>query len=395
MTIARTKTDEGYWVARGFDPIDDQGNVVDLGNDRDSLVYGTYKPSYATTGVIEGTELTPYNAPSVDTFTLPTTGGVIENKIIYGDMSPPSNGAYWEFRNCKIVGGNHVPTSGSAMVVAYASRTGSTATTFTNTGRLRFIDCTFEPRRPSLNRDGITGFGFTLERCLITGGCIDCVGAFITTNKGTHCNVKIYGCLLEKTGYYYPDYTNGVSGATNHTDGTHNDLIQAQGGDNLEVIGNFLDATSYGYISGSQSYPDYPWMIDQGIGTGACILLQNNTGASNYTTANTKVTNNWLRGGKFQAVFHDNTGAVYTGNQHYRFIASSGSSQTSGHNYNGWHGWVSSPSTSNIVGLQSNNTTNVTYDNPSAGQALVQGTINGVNGYTWRVSNWSSGNNGY
>lgn len=392
-------TQELIWTGAAWEVI--QGGkttpLPDPTSSRDELgAYGTYTPTYADVGLLPGVPLSDYNNPTTAVFTLPPGGGVVENKIIYGIVIPNVDGGFWRFKNCQLVGPpiGYVVTYATALVQAWTPRAGSAATTFSNTGRLHFTDCEFRPRSPKLNLDGISGFGYTLERCLLTGGLVDCAGSFITTNKGTHVNNRILGCILERTAYGFPDYVNGSSGATVHSDGTHNDLIQHQGGDNLEIIGNVLDGSSYGYIPGSAPYPDYPWMVGR-WNAGACILLQNNTGAANCTVAGTKIKGNVTKGGgKWHVLIHANQSADFDNNRFSADVARRGVNTSLGGNYNGVHVLISSPGTSNVPGLTGATTgTNVALDGPGAGQPLteVTGGAGLPSGRVWRTPLWPQG----
>lgn len=388
MTVPRTMLPSGLLVARGYPPFDpdfvppppDPDPPTLPPSTRDDLIIGTYKPDAATTGVPSGTILKDYNSPTTDYFILPAGGGTIREKIVYGDFRR-SDAASWNFIKCKFVGGRNKPTYASAICEAFRNIAGAgnaSATNFEGGARLNFVDCSFIPRTPADGRDGIKGWGYTLSRCYFGGGLIDCAGSFIDPSYGSHVNNKILGCLMEGTGYIYPD--------RDHSDGSHNDLIQHQGGDGLHVIGNNLNHNKAIYVPGSQPYPAYPWMIDKEFGAGAGILLQNNTGAANNTAAKTIITDNYFSGGKFQAVFHANMRAQFFRNKFSPWVARRGS--LAGSNFNGWHVWISSPSNSDIQGMQTNNTTNVTASGPRAGQLLVPVSLSGVAGLTWRTPNW-------
>ncbi len=255
---------------------------------RDLLVYGVDKPNATTTGVIGGTTLTVYSETpeATNNYTFPGAT-TVENKIIYGDLKPPTNGAAVTLKNCLLVGGNHIPSGQSGVVDCNSGRPG--------TGVMTLIDCTIDPRRPSLNRDCIVGHRYEIFRCDLSKG-IDGAGIFITNANGTSAAVKVYGCYIHDLVYFYPDYDNGVSGATVHTDGTHNDGIQIQGGANIHVLGNYMRNTSF-LGAGSSANPDKPWLLS---GTtkwinGATIIIQKQSVTA--ALSNVIVEQNWIESG--------------------------------------------------------------------------------------------------
>lgn len=313
-----------------------------------------------------GPALTPYNASTVDTFTLPSGGGVIEDAIIYGDLKPPASGATWTLRRCLLVGGNHVPSGASAVVDCNGARTGSNDTTNNDVGRIILEQCEIAPRRPSLNRDGIVGHKFSLINCLVQN-TVDAVGAFITSNKGTHANVKIIGNKLANLGYGYPDYINGVSGAAQHTDGTHDDTIQLQGGGNVEISFNLLIASTLAAFAGSGTNPDKPWLIPGGWSNGACIVIQDNTGVGTFTKANTIIRGNRMAGGLAHINIKPGVAFTLDRNEHFRDTAI-------GTGHSGYWIRFDQQSTNDVDGLA----TEVWIDGPYAGQILTSPRDRGI-----------------
>lgn len=253
-------------------------------NPRDSLVLGTYKPDASTTGILAGTVLSDYNAPTVDTLTITTNGTVIENKRIYGDIRIQATGV--RIRNCLLLGGNNTPATQSGVVDCNAASCFDAL----------IEDCEIAPRKVSLNRDGIVGHEYTARRCHIRN-TIDGLGAFNKPGGSSEANVAIEGCYVHDLAYFYPDYSNGVSGATLHTDGSHNDALQIQGGANIHVIGNNFMATSIAG-PGTQANPAKPWLIGQGMANGAAIIIQKQS--TTAALSNVVAEKNWLMGGLSQ-----------------------------------------------------------------------------------------------
>ncbi|MGB4759381.1 MAG: hypothetical protein WBP26_04995 [Candidatus Saccharimonadales bacterium] len=254
-------------------------------NPRDALVIGSYKPSASTTGVLAGTVLTDYNLPSVDTLTITTNNTIIENYRVYGDIKIQATGV--RIRNCLLVGGNHTPATQSGIVDCNAA----------NCFDALIEDCDIVPRKIALNRDGIVGHEYTARRCHIRN-TIDGLGAFNKPDGSSEANVTIAGCYVHDLAYFYPDYRNGVSGATLHTDGSHNDGLQIQGGANIHVIGNNFMATAIAG-PGTQANPAKPWLVGQGMANGSALLIQKQS--TTAALVNVVAEKNWLMGGLAEA----------------------------------------------------------------------------------------------
>lgn len=239
-------------------------------SDRDALVYGTYEPNANNTGVIPGTALIPWEKTAVNTNTFEVdssfNGQTIMNRIIYGDITVTATGDV-TFRNCRFVGGNHQATVDTGIVYGQQQRGG--------TGVVKLIDCTIEARKPALNRDGVRGVRLQVERCNISK-VIDGMGFFVETkyNKTT-VDVIAQGNYVHDLVYFYPDYKNGTSGAVWHSDGTHNDGVQIQGGANILIKGNTFEQTGFKGV-GSLDNPGKPWMHTIGHAAGSGTIIQRN-----------------------------------------------------------------------------------------------------------------------
>jgi hypothetical protein len=357
------------------------------GSTRDELgEYGTYKPTYADVGLVSAAILSPHNSPNVDTYLLPPGGGKISNRIVYGDIVPNSDGAKWWFENCLNVGGNHAPGSDVGIFTGFKNRAGSNVAAWTDTGNVHFTDCEFRPRRRVIGRNGAVGHNFTLERCLVTGGTVDAVSSHTmsgSTNVGTWAKVKVLGSILEKTAYTYPDTI-----TTTHSDGTHNDLWQHQGGDAIVAIGNWFNGAGDGYTSTSAAYPQFPWMPERWV-AGAGLLVQANGSMAKTTAANSEVRDNWFNGGKFHLVFHSGCEAQLSGNKHSVDVARRGPNTSLGSNYNGVAIWISAGDGS-FPGINGG-MTSTTLDGPYAGQPLVQTSLSGWTGVAYSTPNWPAG----
>jgi|GEM_PF-873543 hypothetical protein len=272
------------------------------GTSRDDLVIGEYKPDASTTGVRPGTVLTDYNDPSVDSFTITQAGTVIQNKRVYGDIF--INAANVVIRNCELVGGNHTPSGASGVVDCNGA----------GVYNALIEDCDIVPRKIARNRDGIVGHEYTARRNHVRY-TIDGFGIFNKAGTSQEANVKLEGNYVHDLVYFYPDWRNGVSGSTWHTDGTHNDCVQIQGGANIHVIGNYLVASSI-QGPGTEDNPMKPWLAATGHAQGSAIIIQRNVGA----LVNVVVEKNWFSHGLTQANFKPGT-YTFRNNIHSRTVA--------------------------------------------------------------------------
>lgn len=273
-------------------------------NPRDLLVYGTYKPDITTTGILSGTILTDYNTPTTNTVTLPE-GTVISNKTIYGDITPTGNVS---LNNCRLVGSGVIASSNTGVLNCTGNRTGILTAT----------DCEISPRKETSVRDCALGKQFELYRCYIHGG-IDGVGIYAKAGSASpNCNVVVAGCYITDRAYFMPDYQNGVSGATWHADGSHNDGIQIQGGLNIHILGNHIENTSHSDPA-AQANPSYPWLDAAGEANGQGITVSNGqlTGIDNSLL----IEQNWFSHGKAQISVAANLTYIFRNNQHYRAVA--------------------------------------------------------------------------
>ena len=351
-------------------------------DERDALIYGNYEPDGNTTGILPGTNLTAYNSTSVDTFTLPSAlnsasiaagwfsykgGMALKDKVIHGDMRPPSGQTVPIFiLNSLCLGGNHKPSADDGVMnCASSSRTGSAA-------KVTMVDCEIAPRRPSIGRDGIRGRAFDVFRCDIHN-VVDGVGIFATTQQGTvYADVNVKGNWIHNLAYTYPDTL-----TPSHTDGTHNDCIQHQGGRNVRIRGNALHCTTTpaDVTAGSGTNPQCPWLIGQNMGNGAALIIQNNTGQGVDNT--TIAEQNFLYGGKAHLNVKSNIQFVYRNNRHYRKTAQVSGGGGTEPNCSGY--WIRfDDHTTEVSGLNTGVNNNRWIDGPYAGNQLVEGHQMGI-----------------
>lgn len=219
---------------------------------RDSLVYGNYRPSELNTGVLNLATLDTHTGDFVTT----GHGQLVENLDITGRIKIRHNGT--TFKNCRAQGGLPNGEAGFGTVEAFQARTSPT----------RFYDCTFisnpatNPAVASLQTrnaaTGIQGQDFELYRCDISGG-VDGVGAQIR-------NVTIKGCKIHGL-VWYPDAHSGNTPS-------HNDGIQVHGGTTFTIVGNSIEVGQEGLAKKH---------------TSAIIVTQDSAATSNVV-----IDKNWL-----------------------------------------------------------------------------------------------------
>lgn len=231
---------------------------------RSSLVPGTYKPSSTTAGVIAGTKLTKYNTGGAD-LVITKDGTVLQNLEIFGDIKVRAKNVV--IRNSILRGGTHGP----------ANATGIVDSTSAAVSNLLVEDNTIRPIRPHYYRDGIVGHDYTAKRNYIAY-TNDGLGIFNRPGGSVAANVVASGNRITALTYF--DYT------PIHSDGSHNDGIQVQGGENIRIVGNNIDASSVAG-AGSTNGPRVPH-------AGIAIMLQQNVAK----LANVVVERNWVDNGQ-------------------------------------------------------------------------------------------------
>lgn len=280
---------------------------------------GAYKPSASTTGVVAGTKLTKYNTSGAD-LVISKDNTVLENLEIYGDIKIRAKNV--TIRNSLLRGGSKAPGNPTAIVDATGSQVVN----------LKIEDSTIRPDRPHFNRDGIKGHDLTARRNLITG-TTDGMGIFNRPGGSAAANVTVEANYIHSLTYF--DYSSA------HSDGTHNDGIQVQGGSNIRIAGNTIVANA---VVGSGSRPG-KYAPHAGLG----IMLQQNVSK----LSNVVVERNWVDNGTSSINIdngkHSNITVTvrenFLGRNQYKFNGSStypiriinrGSSTVSGLNTNKW-----------------------------------------------------------
>ena len=228
------------------------------------LAVGSYRPSAATTGVPAGTVLKPFNSAGAD-LVITQDGTVLDGLEIYGDIKVRAKNV--TIRNSRLHGGPGIP----------ASNTGIVDATDAGVVNLQVQDNTIIPDRPSYYRDGIVGHDYTARRNHIQG-TNDGLGIFNRPGGPPGANVTAEGNYIHSLTFWSNDPA--------HSDGTHNDGIQVQGGENIRIVGNTIVASA---TPGRGSGPN-PRGDHAGIG----IMLQQNVGP----LGNVVVEQNWVDDGQ-------------------------------------------------------------------------------------------------
>ena len=253
---------------------------------RNQLVPGTYKPVAnglysATCGALNDPRIVMSTVNGGVSIT--QAGTVLEHQIINGRVNV--NAANVTIRNCIIQGATTNPGGSTGNAYIYANNAATT--------NLLVQDCTIIPTFSNYGWDGIHGHDYVAKRVHVKF-TDDCFGIFNTTSPTAPANVQILGCVAEKMVKFYPD-------GGQHSDGTHNDCVQIQGGNGgILIRGNVLSAilaTERGNTSpigsnvqagGSQYSPTNR----QGNAT-----IQVNNNLSGGVTSGIVLDKNWLYGG--------------------------------------------------------------------------------------------------
>jgi hypothetical protein len=224
---------------------------------------GSYKPSAATTGVPAGVTLTPYNTSGAD-LVITTDGTTLDQLDIYGDIKVRAKNV--TIKRSRLHGGRAVPRGNTGIVDANSS----------NVAALVVEDCTITPDAPSYYRDGIVGHDYTARRNHIYK-TNDGLGIFNVPGGATAANVKVEANYIHTLTFWSDDPA--------HSDGTHNDCIQVQGGENIHIVGNTIKCDQ---VIGSGSGPS-----SRGTHAGLGIMLQQNVSK----LKNVIVEGNWVDDG--------------------------------------------------------------------------------------------------
>lgn len=261
---------------------------VDDATRRQALVLGTYKPDSSTTGVYSDTPLTVTSSHS------PQSNQTYRNLDIMGSVSLAGLTGV-KYINCRFNGAETPPSSASSLVRLFGPHGGGHV----------FEDCTFAPKYPHFNWNGIQGYGFTVRRCNFYEGT-DGIQIFNNNNgpsgasdrtlKDGPVNVVVEQCYFHDNGWW-PQSIDTGGGAI----GSHSDQIQYQGGSNVSIRGNNFTgmiATQYGPNSYGTMHCN------------ATILVKPDVGI----IKNVVMDKNWIDGGSYSVNINDKAPDRYIDN---------------------------------------------------------------------------------
>ncbi|MCB5274225.1 hypothetical protein BJG92_01755 [Arthrobacter sp. SO5] len=231
---------------------------------RTAQAVGTYQPSGANTGVVAGTALKPHNTSGAD-LVITQDGTVLDGLEIYGDIKVRAKNV--TIKNSRLHGGKGTPGANTGVIDANSAAVAN----------LVVQDSTIIPDSPSYYRDGIVGHDYTAQRNHIQG-TNDGLGIFNRPGGPATANVRAEGNYIHSLTYWSNDPA--------HSNGTHNDGIQVQGGENIRIAGNTVVANS-NPGAGSAANP-------RGNHAGIGIMLQQNVAK----LANVVVEKNWVDDGQ-------------------------------------------------------------------------------------------------
>jgi len=255
------------------------GVVTDAFLARARLVVGMDKPGPDNTGVITGISRTNWNDPKTSgAVALPP--GIYENKEFFGDLFPADPTGKYLLRNCKGHGGIGHPSNNRGSFFTYGL----------TSGWMTFEDCTITADDPSWYRDGIVGHRYTVRRCNVYG-----------TNDGIGGN-KPDGGIIEQNWIHDQVWWRNDPA---HTDGSHNDPIQLQGGGPWIVRGNTLQAYVTADPRSVGTANPYPVSGKPGKFYGGSAIMLSEAIPSLRAT----ISDNWLEGGYAQINVNNNRGA--------------------------------------------------------------------------------------
>ena len=170
----------------------------------------------SNTGVPAGTTLTRYSGP----LTITVDGTVIDSRAVYGDLRVQARNVFI-IRNSYLHCGSQIPSGNIGCIDANSPAVYN----------LLVTNCTIIPDHPSHYRDGIVGHEFTARANHISRSN-DGIGIFNRPGGSTKANVTVDGNYIHELTHWNYDPA--------HFDGTHNDGIEIQGGENIAIRNNTI-----------------------------------------------------------------------------------------------------------------------------------------------------------
>lgn len=248
--------------------------------DRDLLVEGVDQPGPDNTGVLPGTKLTVVTSMSQLVYP-----GINYDLDIRCAIAPPKGARPLIIRNSVIRGPVAGPKSADGLVRVFGA----------GHAPVELHDVTIDPQTPHRNWDGIKGYRFKVWRANISR-TVDGIGVF-NNNPGQQVapiGVEVRQSWIHDLAYWPnpPD--------TSHSDGSHPDGIQVQGGGLVVVRGNLIE----GFIGAE--FAANPW---GGRHANAAIMITENVGP-----VRVEIERNWIDGGaasiNFGGKFAGHVGSV-------------------------------------------------------------------------------------
>ena len=213
------------------------------------------KPGDSNTGVIDRASLKRYTGP----LTITKDSTVIDGYAVYGDLRIQARNVI--IRNSYLHCGSEIPKGNSGCIDANSAEVYN----------LVIENNLIVPDAPSYYRDGIVGHEFTAIGNNISR-TNDGIGIFNRPGGSPAANVTVEGNYIHDLTHWNNDPA--------HADGTHNDAIQVQGGQNIFIRRNNL----VGSVVAGDGLGRF------GRHGGAALLVNQNTVAVN----NLIIENNWL-----------------------------------------------------------------------------------------------------
>jgi hypothetical protein len=175
--------------------------------------------------------------------------------------------------------------------------TGLITATHVNALDVRVYDCDIHNWYPNSYVDGIRGHHLTVERCEIKW-TVDGFGTFNNDGSTYLTDNHLKGNYVHDLCFVYPDIA-----TPSHTDGTHNDCWQVQGGSGNESVGNWFDGhvaddgvtTPAGILVGTQ-IADSSGYKRANLTANAALQVTPNV-PSGTTTAPVQSDKDWFNGG--------------------------------------------------------------------------------------------------
>jgi hypothetical protein len=324
--------------------------------------WGETFPDATTTGLRGDAtpDLPDFNDPDTTSDVIIGEDDEVTGKTIWGRIKFAGEG---RVADCIIKGPKSLPSGQTGMIDLNGKR-----------GGLAIIeDNLFDPQFPNYRTDNVVGHQFRAYRNRMRGGQ-DGFGTFTKeewawdsqiTENGIECDVEMGGNWVEWVVYSYPD-------GGSHSDGSHCDPWQHQGGILVKAMGNRWS----GYakpMEGSGANPDKPWLLTppNKWANGGCNIIQDNTGAGLDATVISTL--GWFEGGVSHLNGKNGT-YEFSHNKHSDDVAIGPPSGMSGSKLSGYYIRLQSRASTKVINLN----TNRWWKGPQEGQLLTEPRPDGI-----------------